>query len=111
MSDRTRIGEIRHRVDLQTRADTADGSGGFTSGWTTSKTVSAKIEPVSAREVQFAGKVKARVTHKITIRKQASVVSHMRVLFQDKVFEIHGVRELDFSNRWLVLDCEEGVAS
>ncbi len=111
MSEPATIGELRHKIDIQSRVDVPDGVGGFTTAWTTSTSPWAKIETKSGREIMFAGKVKHRVTHAITIRARTGIVSSMRVVFDGRVFHIHGVRELEFKNRWMVLDCEEGSAS
>lgn len=104
------IGSLRHRVAIQTRTDVADGMGGKTSSWATVATVWAKIEPLSAREQFFAGKTDHRITHRITMRPR-TITHAQRLVFGARTFQIHGVRELEERNRWVVVDCEEGVAS
>ena len=107
----TRIGDLRNKIALQSRVDVSDGMGGFTTQWTTTANIQAKVEAVSARENFFAGKIKHRVTHKVTIRKRAGVEASMRILFRGITLQVRGIGPTEYRDRFLVLDCEQGVAS
>ncbi len=103
------VGEMKHRIAIETKTRVTDGMGGGTITWANFSTVWSKIEPRSANETFWAKHLEHRVTHKITIRYLAGVTSEMRIVFGARVFQIKGVRNLEERNRWLVLDCEEGV--
>ncbi len=106
------IGKLNRRIVIQARTDVADTMGGASSSsWATHATVWAKIETRSAREHEFAGKLRHVATHKVTIRKLSTVIATMRFTYGGRTFQIHGVRPADEDSRWTVLDCEEGVAS
>ncbi len=88
----TAIGELRHRVTIQTLVLTADGIGGHTQAWNTFATVWASIDPVSEAEKLFAQRLETDYTHKIRIRKLAGITHTMRVQFGSRIFQIKGIR-------------------
>ena len=51
------IGKLRHRISLQSVTLTSDGAGGSTESWAEVAELWAAIEPASARERLFAGKL------------------------------------------------------
>lgn len=106
-----KAGRLRHRVTLQSAADTADGGGGFTTTWSDVATVWAAIEPLAARERLFAQQLENPVTHRVTIRYRAGVTATMRLKFGARVFNIRGVINAGERDRTLELLCEEGVAT
>ncbi len=106
-----KAGRLRHRVTLQSAADTADGGGGFTTTWSDVATVWAAIEPLKSRERLFAQQLENPVTHRVTIRYRAGVTAKMRLEFGARVFNIRGVINAGERDRTLELLCEEGVAT
>lgn len=103
------VGEMKHRITIETPTRSTDGIGGFTSTWATFASAWASITPVAAREDFHASRLEHRVTHKIMIRYVASVTSNMRVVFGSRTFQIKGIKNLEERNRFLELKCEEGV--
>ena len=59
------IGDLRHSINLQTRARTTDTGGGFTSVFNTTRTLFAKIVPRSGDAKFEAGKIDHTITHDI----------------------------------------------
>lgn len=106
------VGELHHRITIESREDVPDEMGGVRVGtWSNFLNSWARIEPTGARERYFAQSVRLTVTHKITMRVRPGVVSSMRVVHKGRIFQIHGVRKFLEDPRWMILDCEEGVAS
>jgi len=68
-----RIGDLRHRVTLESPARTADGMGGFATAWTTVAEVFAAVWPVSATEQIEAAQSVMTVTHRIRLRYRSDV--------------------------------------
>lgn len=106
-----KIAELRHRIKFQSLTRTPDGQGGWDESWSDFAEVWAKIEPVSASERYFSQQIQQTISHRITIRNLEGLVSEMRILFEDRVFQIHGIRR-EIEERWFIMiDAQEGVGS
>ena len=77
--------------------------------WTTDETVYAKVDPISSRELYFAGKENAGMTHKITLRYNSSITNDKRFLFGSRVLQSTSVRNILERNRKMVCFCAERV--
>ena len=106
-----KAGRLRHRVTLQSAADTADGGGGFTTVWSDVATVWASIEPLKGRERLFAQQLESPVSHRVTLRHRSGVTTAMRVKFGSRILNIRSVINAEERDRALELLCEEGVAT
>lgn len=104
-------GQLRSRVQIQTRTRTTDSMGGATVTWAEHTSTWAEIVPKGANEAFWAKHLEHRVTHKITIRYLSGITSDMRILFGTRVFQIKGILNWEEKNRYLILSCEEGVAA
>jgi SPP1 family predicted phage head-tail adaptor len=107
-------GRLDKRVTIEvpgTPPRVADGKGGFTESWSALATVWAAIEPATAANVErrVGHQVEAKVSHLVTIRYLAGVLTTGRVLFKSRVFQIRGVANRDERNVQLTLACEERV--
>lgn len=102
-----RIGDLRHRMTLQTPARTADGGGGASVVWTTVVEISAALRPQAGGESLDADRLSGRVTHEIWIRHRAGVVPAMRFLQGARAFDIRAVLDVDERRRWLRCLVEE----
>lgn len=107
------IGQLRERVTLQQEGTpAADGGGGYTQAWTTvAADLPARVEPAQAREELLGQKLAPVASHAVTIRHRAGVVAGMRLLHGGVVLNIRGVLDLEARGRFLLLACEEGVAT
>jgi SPP1 family predicted phage head-tail adaptor len=117
-SSRISNGSMRHRILVERVAQTSDGQGGFTRGsWSTYFAAFAKIEPLSAREMIFAGQRAMGVTHKVTLRYRFDKLPtvEMRINFTIgstiRIFQILGVTNVDERNDFWTLLCKEGVGA
>lgn len=64
-------GELRERVVIEKATRAADGQGGSTTVWSSSATVYAQVNPLTAREAFFQGQEEHQVTHQVVIRKRS----------------------------------------
>ncbi len=101
------IGELRHRLALQSATDSTDSYGQPTRSWATYATVWGKVLPVTAGESQLANQQQADITHRITIRHRADVTAEHRILFGSRTLNIRGVRDLEERGITLEIDAEE----
>jgi len=102
-----RIGDLDHRIKLQTATRASDGAGGSTVTWSDTATVWASVEPVSGREPYVAQQLQGQVSHKVVIRYRSGVTHGMRVLFGTRTFDVQAVLNGKERNESLTLYCQE----
>lgn len=107
------VGQLRELVTLQQEAaPTADGGGGYTQPWTNVQAdIPARVEPAQAREELLGQKLAAVASHAVTIRFLDGVTAGMRLLHGSVVLNIRSVLDLEARGEFLLLACEEGVAT
>lgn len=107
------IGGLRHKIIIQERQGiAADSAGQRTGTWTTVATTRAKIEPISAREVERAQSFGGNTSHKVTIRYRPNLTRKMQVVFTGsgsaaRTFLIAGILNPQEQNVKLELFCQE----
>jgi SPP1 family predicted phage head-tail adaptor len=104
-----RAGPMRHRITLETPAETQTPDGSVTRTWAPFATVWASVEPLLGREWFDAQREQADVSHRVRMRFLAGVSHNMRVMLGSRVFEIESVINAGERNRELVLMCRESV--
>jgi SPP1 family predicted phage head-tail adaptor len=109
-----RAGDLRHRVTFQSRSMAADSFGGQSPVWTDVATVSADISPLSGRELVAAQSVNVEISHMVTIRYQQQfagpkAVAAMRIVYGDRIFNIHASIDPDERHKSIQLTCSEGL--
>jgi SPP1 family predicted phage head-tail adaptor len=102
----TAIGTMNRRLTLEAPAETADGAGGVTRGYTAIATLWAAIETVAARNELVADASGATVTHRISIRKSGDITTRHRFRDGARVFRMVAMRERD-NGRFLDISVEE----
>jgi SPP1 family predicted phage head-tail adaptor len=95
------IGDLRHRVQIETAARVSDGGGGATVTWTLVADVWAAIWPRTSDETFELDRVAGKATHDIWIRYRGDVKPDMRMRFGGRVFDIRGVIDVEDRSRWL----------
>ncbi len=87
-TSRVRAGRLRHRVEIQSFTESQDSSGEPSKTWSTEATVWAAIEPFVGKEAMDAGKIEARMTHKIRLRSRDGLTPDKRIKFGTRIFDI-----------------------
>ena len=106
-----KIAELRERIKIQSLSRTADGIGGWNESWSDVAEVWAKIQPVSASERYFSQRIEMNTSHKITIRWMDGITAEMRIAYQDRIFQINGIRREDEQRWFMFIDAMENVGS
>jgi len=104
-----RIGKLRHKVSIQKLESTQDALGGKVESYTHFCDAWAEIRPVSGREYFIDNQRYARCTHSIIVRFVPGITPSMRVLFNDRVFDIEAVLNAEERNIYLRLLAVEDV--
>ena len=102
-----RIGDLRHRVELQSVTRVADGMGGFSDTWALVDKVRAAIWPVSAKEQMRADAPTMTITHRVRIRYYADLTPAWRIMFGTRYFSIVSIVNLNEKKEMLDLLCKE----
>lgn len=107
----TNIGRLRYKVDLQKATDTADGGGGRSQAYSTIAQIFADIRPQSGAEQYRQGKVQDRTTHNIFIRHRTDISTDYRIKYENRLFNIRQIINVDERDRFYKLVCNEGEVS
>jgi SPP1 family predicted phage head-tail adaptor len=102
----TASGDLDRRLVLQAPAETPDGAGGVTRGYTAVTTLWASVEPVSARNSVIADAGGATVTHRIVIRRREGLTTRHRFIEGNETYRIVSLRD-DATRRFLVIGAEQ----
>lgn len=105
---------LRHRLTLQEEVRTADGAGGYVKTWSDIADLWAEIMPMAniyGREVPFAGQLQSEVSHRIVIRYRADMTPAMRLVFENRAFNILQITDPEEKHEHLTLLVKEGIAS
>ena len=102
-----RIGELRHRLNLEAATRSSDGAGGVSETWDVVAEVWAAIRPLAGAERLDADRLSGRVTHEIWLRHRDGVAPAMRFTWDARVFDIRAVLDQDEHRRWLKCLVEE----
>lgn len=113
-------GDLRHSIILQTRSRSSDTGGGFTSSWGTTRTLFAKIMPISGNNPYSSGRIEHDLTHDIYTRYYTDINynsggAKMRISWSDsgvaRTFSVKYVITIDERDRFLLFRCSEGSAN
>jgi SPP1 family predicted phage head-tail adaptor len=103
-------GMLKTPVVFERRTRTPDGAGGYTEGWTTTRSTRALVKSMSGSERWASSRVEATSTHKLVTRYFADVKESDRVTIAGRVYNIRFINNVEFENRWLEITLELGVA-
>lgn len=100
------IGKMNKRITIQRLAQVPDGGGGYTEDWQDVATVWAKVEPLKSWEEYEAQKVQQKIDYKMIIRYRSDITQDMRVVYNNVLYKIIGIKNIDEDNRFLELKCQ-----
>lgn len=108
---------LRHRLTLQQEIHTADTAGGYTRSWQDVAQLWVEIIPNTGNYQGTRGEnmvlqhIQTSITHKILLRYRAGIDSSMRLVFENRIFNIRYVINSHENNETLEILAEEGVAA
>lgn len=103
------IGELNHRIKLEQLLVEKDNLEQEIETWQLAYEVWADIKPLSGKEYFKARQTKSDIMVQVTIRYRPQIHNHMRMLFNNQIYEIVSVINVNQENRYLQLLCKEGV--
>jgi SPP1 family predicted phage head-tail adaptor len=92
--------QAKHRIKIQTQAETTDSYGGRSLVWNDTFTLWAIVTPVGTFENIQSKVLKSEVSHKVVIRYQADLANtaetaKYRMVLDDRQFSIIGIENID----------------
>ena len=118
---RNTCSRLRHLLTLQHEVQTSDSAGGYSKSWADVASLWAEIvvmggtssvlSKLSGKKYLFAGQIESEITHRILLRYRDGVTSAMRLVFENRVFNIRYVVDSDETRNTLELLVQEGVAT
>jgi SPP1 family predicted phage head-tail adaptor len=101
------IGEIRHRITLQSLVLTTNDNGFEIESWQEFKTVWSKVSNLSGREYYRAASIQEEQTVKFTIRYLKGLTANMRILFEDRQYNIISVDNIKYEGKYIEIKALE----
>lgn len=113
-----RIGELRRRLQLQSRQTSVDAEGRPQELWGTIANVYASVEPLLATELLLAQQAGVTVSHQVTLRYRADLAAvpqpggiqaghNLRLVEGSRAFDVKAVIHVEEERHWLRLLCSE----
>ena len=85
------VGKMRYRIEIEDFISTTDSDGFVSELWNNFATVWADIIPVSGKEYFNSAQTLEEVTNKIYIRYISSIKTTMRIIFNERIFNIQSI--------------------
>jgi len=106
------VGKVyRHKITIQEFVEEVDEYGTpIGSDWQDKITVWASIEPIRGSEYIQLQNTQAELSTRIRMRYRPDITPAMRVLYQDRVFDIQSVIDINEQHTHLELMCVEKVS-
>jgi SPP1 family predicted phage head-tail adaptor len=103
---------LREPIEFQRKSRVANGTGGFIETWSALPGPSrARIKALSGSERFASDRVEATTRYRITVRYFEDLTEEDRVKIRDRHYNIRFIDNLEFRNRWLVIDLDGGAAT
>ncbi len=111
---------LRHRITLQQEVETPDGAGGYAKSWADVADLWAEIMPVissgakldksAGREIVLGGQIQHELSHRILLRYRDDITPSMRLVYENSIFNIVYVANVEERNETLQLLVHQGAA-
>lgn len=95
------IGNLRHRIIFQKFTTVVNENGFEEEMWQEYKTVWASVSNLSWREYYQAAAIQAEKTVKFLIRYIEGIDTDMRILFNDKQYNITSINNMKYTNKYI----------
>jgi SPP1 family predicted phage head-tail adaptor len=102
-----RIGDLRHRIAIETPQRVSDGGGGAVETWDLVAEVWASMRPLSGTERSEADGLAGTVTHEVMMRHRDGLGGGQRLRLGDRIFDLRAVLNVDERHRFLRCLVEE----
>lgn len=102
---------LNNFVTFQHLVMTQDEIGGYTSSYVDYYSCFVNIKPVKSYQKWQAEKLSLKVSHRITCRYFDGIKSDDRIMYNNRIFEVQEVINVDEANRFYEIIASEGEES
>ncbi|WP_196007899.1 phage head closure protein [Clostridium tyrobutyricum] len=102
-----RTEELKHKITFQKLTTTTNENGFEVEVWEDYSTAWAAISNLMGREYFAAAAVQAEKTVKFTIRYLQGITDDMRILFEDKQYNITFIDNIKYRNKYIEIKALE----
>jgi SPP1 family predicted phage head-tail adaptor len=99
--------DLRHYVTILSKVNTTDEEGGFTENWSDGTTVSASVDPVTARQQFDYKSIGVTADIWIKIRGEIVVTENNAFRFNGRIFEILTIENIQENGILKFITCKE----
>jgi len=103
------IGRLNKRITIMKKVDTANALNQKSKGFENVKTVWASVAPVRGTERYELQKLNEEITYRVYIRWISGIRADMYIKYDDRIFEIQSVIDVDMERKMLEIDCVEKI--
>ena len=104
-----RSGTLRNLITIQEPTKVKSDSGAMVATWSTFKQAWAGIRTIQGVEKQSAESTWPGADSKIKIRYIPGLLSTMRISFNDVIYSIFDINDVDERHREVIFTCQSGV--
>lgn len=98
-----RTGQLRHKIRIEQVTETRTNSGAIAETWGNFKTVRAEVIPQSGREYFNNSQVSSQETARFNIHYTPGITTKMRIIFNNRTYDIHEVINNREHNRFITM--------
>ena len=103
------IGKLNRRIVVQIFSVEVNANGFEVEGWYPYKTIWASVTNLHGREFFQAQAVQAEKTVKFSIRYMKDLTTNMRILFEDKPYNITFIDNIKYGNTFMEIQALEVI--
>lgn len=102
-------GDLRHEVSVQGEIKTDDGAGGDTITWVEKFKIMCGMRQRTAGEKLMQQDLRSHAVVVFSCRYRADILTTDKLVFGSEDYNIHSIDNLEFKNKWLVMNAERNV--
>jgi SPP1 family predicted phage head-tail adaptor len=107
ISRKTPSSYLRHRINIKSKVETADGEGGFSQFWATLSTVWASVDPIQEEQSEYYRSINADTTHVIKVRGETTILSTNKIEFDGRMFDVLAFADMQERGILKAILCKE----
>lgn len=84
---------MRERVTIYAQSQIVDDAGSIVTTWTEGETTWARLTPLSASQIVFAGRDDAVRQYLMIVRYRKDITTNSRIIWRNRKFDVTGVTD------------------
>lgn len=102
-----KAGRLRHVIHLEKKLQIRDKFNAELEQWQSDRRLWGEIVTGSTKEFLSAQQINNTLSHEVFIRYLPEIHTDMRIRYEGRIFNIHGIKDFGGLKRTMCLTCEE----